>query len=424
MPDPQATDPDSITEQDVKAFARSYTLFNDTLTKLQDAYRSLECRFDTLNRELEETNRRLQSSLEEKERLSGYLENTLESLGSGVIAVDTEGRITLFNRAASALLEWPVGDARNLRCEEVLGDGSEDLLRALNTGEGVQGGEKTLSARDGREIPVRYSTTCLRSGDGDVIGGIETFEDISKLQELSRQASRVSTLTALGEMAATVAHEIRNPLGGIGGFAGLLERDLEVDDPRRRLVKKMIEGVESLNRLVTNLLNYTRPLQLNLRPIDFIQVVEDCIGFFEIDAGNLLEQIEVDRRYAAPEIQCQVDPEQIQQIALNLLHNAVQAMPGGGQLTIGITEVDAEADERTSLTTSCIALTVADTGMGMTPEVQSKLFMPFFTTKEDGNGLGLATARKVIEAHRGDILVESEPDQGSAFTIYIPTSLQ
>ena len=214
--------------------------------------------------------------------------------------------------------------------------------------------------------------------------------------------------------------QIPNPLGGIGGFAGLLERDLAVDDPRRRLVKKIVEGVESLNRMVTNLLNYTRPLQLNLRPVDFVEVVEDCMGFFEIDAGTRLENIELQRDYPREGLHCRTDPEQIQQIVLNLLHNAVQAMPSGGRIKVGVGEADGGDNALTGLTGPCVTLSVADSGVGMSDEVREKLFMPFFTTKEDGNGLGLATAKKVIEAHGGEILVDSAPQEGSSFTILIP----
>ncbi|MDP6779643.1 MAG: ATP-binding protein, partial [Candidatus Latescibacteria bacterium] len=124
--------------------------------------------------------------------------------------------------------------------------------------------------------------------------------------------------------------------------------------------------------------------------------------------------------YEREELVCRIDPEQIQQMVLNLLHNAVQAMPSGGELRVGLTEADAGDDERTELSGTCMVLTVTDTGVGMTEEVKSKLFMPFFTTKEDGNGLGLATAKKFVDALGGDVAVESEPDQGSAFTIYFP----
>lgn len=402
------------------AFAESAARFAETLSRLETAHRALERRFDALNRELEATNARLQQSLVEKARLSADLNNILESLGSGVIVVDREGVVTRFNPAAAAIFDCTPADAAGRSCAEVLGEAAADLQEALATGRPVRTQEKVLIRPDGRRVPVRFTTACLRGPGGETIGAVETFEDISQLQELSRQASRVSTLTALGEMAATVAHEIRNPLGGIGGFAGLLERDLDVNDPRRRLVKRIMEGVASLNRMVTNLLNYTRPLQLNLRPVDFVEVVEDCIGFFEIDAGTRLDEIDLRRQYAAQPIPCRTDPEQIQQIVLNLLHNAVQAMPGGGWLQVGVCEIDAAGDPRTELARPCVALTVADSGTGMTEEVKSKLFMPFFTTKEDGNGLGLATAKKVIEAHGGDILVDSAPDRGAAFTIFLP----
>ena len=409
-----------ITEAEVGAFTESYALFTQTLSRLEASYRTLEQRFDTLNRELESTNRQLQQSLSEKERLSSYLNDILESLGSGVLAVDTEGSITLFNRAASTILGWSTQEALGRPCGDVLKEGAAELSYTLATGNRVYSQEKTLPRPDGRCVPVCFNTSRLHNAKGEVIGAVETFEDITQLQDLSRQVSRVNTLTALGEMAATVAHEIRNPLGGIGGFAGLLERDLPVDDPRRRLVKKIIEGVAGLNRMVTNLLNYTRPFQLNLRPVNFVEVVEDSIGFFEIDAGARLEDIDLQRDYVLQELPCRIDPEQIQQIVLNLLHNAVQAMPEGGQIHIDIFETDAALDSRTDLSDACVAFSVGDTGIGMSEEVKANLFMPFFTTKEDGNGLGLATAKKVIEALGGDILVESEPNRGSAFTILIP----
>jgi PAS domain S-box-containing protein len=411
--------PSAVSSEEVGAFAESYDLFAETLSRLEGSYRTLSERFNALNQELEGTNRRLQESLSEQERLSGYLNNLLESLGSGVVAVDGEGCTTLFNRAASDMLGVAPDDAIGKPVSQVLGEAGAQLALALEGAAPVRSAEKTLQDQAGRAVPVRYSTSRIASAGPAPAGAVETFDDISQLQELSKQASRVSTLTALGEMAATVAHEIRNPLGGIGGFAGLLERDLDVEDPRRRLVKKIVEGVESLNRMVTNLLNYTRPLQLNLRPVDFLEVVEDCLGFFEIDAGNRLDNVELCREFPMGTVPCKTDPEQIQQIVLNLLHNAVQAMPSGGQIRVGVSEADERA-EAGGLSGPCITLIVVDSGIGMTDEVKEKLFMPFFTTKEDGNGLGLATARKVIEAHGGEILVDSVPHQGSTFTLFIP----
>ena len=392
----------------------------ETLHRLQAENEDLKQRFDVLTKELKTSRSQFQKNLTEKIHLDTYLTGILENLGSGAITVDLNGRITLLNQTAAIVLGHAAADVLGRSCETVLGEQAAHLRLTLEKGRDFQNQEKTLTDARGRAIPVRFSTTCLHTDTGEVLGAVETFEDLSRLQELAEQASRVNTLTALGEMSATIAHEIRNPLGGIGGFAGLLERDLDVDDPRRRLVKKIIEGIGGLNKMVSSLLNYTRPLQLNVRSVDIVGVVEDCLGFFEIDAGSRMDEIEIERHYDADILPCKADPEQIQQIVLNLLHNAVQAMPGGGSLKIDLADLDAHQDERTDLNKPCVSLTVSDTGMGMSEEVKSKLFMPFFTTKEGGNGLGLATSKKVIEAHGGDIAVESAKDKGAAFTIFIP----
>ncbi len=355
----------------------------------------------------------MQSSLEDENRLSAYLESMLEGLSSGIVAVDTANRVTLINEAAASLLECRPESILHEPAETVLGDAASLLHLTITAGEGVSEQDRELTATEGHSRPVRFKTACLRSRDGTVLGALAIIDDVSQMRELSRQASRVSTLTALGEMSATVAHEIRNPLGGIGGFADVLARKLEPDDPRRRLVVKITEGIDRLNSVVSNLLTYTRPAQLNLRPVE---VVEDCVGFFEID---------VQRDYTVEKLPCQIDPEQVQQIVLNLLHNAVQAIPESGWVRIQVRSEDDAAGlyewEETATPSSPVAvLSIADSGIGMTKDIQAKLFRPFFTTKEDGNGLGLATAKKIIEAHGGAIDVQSKPRKGTEFSVILP----
>lgn len=268
----------------------------------------------------------------------------------------------------------------------------------------------------------------------------QTESDLRQSQtervRLEDQVSRMNTLAALGQMAATVAHEIRNPLGGIAGFAGLLERDLTVDDPRRKWVKKIIEGVSSLNSIVTGLLHYTRPVRLNVHRVDIVNLIEESASFVEIDLARRDGQtISIARVYEVPGAACLVDPEQMQQVFLNLLQNAAQAMPEGGTITVSVrTEPETRGRGDTGnppLSPSpplpvgeegrgWVEVEVADTGEGMSEEVQRQLFTPFFTTKENGTGLGLATARKIIEAHRGTIRVTSETGRGSAFAVALP----
>lgn len=408
-----------VDAEEAKEFATSYVAFNEALAKLETSHKSLEQHFDSLNKELEDTNRQLQKSLEDKEHLTSYLQNILESLGTGVIAVDPDNRITHCNAAAADMLGHDVQKILGIDAEHALGDASGLLDLTVQTGQSVDQ-ERVLRTRQGTEFPVRFKTACLTDSDGLVIGGLGIIEDITRIRELTDQASRVSTLTALGEMSATVAHEIRNPLGGIGGFAEVLIRKLEPDDPRRQHVTRIIEGIDRLNGVVSNLLNYTRPTQLTTRPVNFVEVIEDCLGFFEIDSGARAEEIELQRQFESEEIVIEVDPEQIQQIVLNLLHNAVQAIPGTGWIRAEIhTRPDGDPVQD-GIDPPFLVFSVADSGMGMNEETRSKLFRPFFTTKEDGNGLGLATAKKIVEAHGGSMLVRSALGEGTQFDVLLP----
>lgn len=400
-----------------EAFTDSYLLFKETTRKYREAYSELYEKFESLNLKLEETNLELRKRVEEKDQISNYLNNILESLSGGVVVVNPEGDITLFNHAAEAITGRTQEEVVFQPYAKVIGlDAGRDksVLHTLESGNGLSNQEKELKRADGHNISLGFSTSLVRDNEGHVLGAVEVFNDLTEVKSLEAELQRVHTLAALGKMAATVAHEIRNPLGGIAGFAALLERDLEGEDPRRRLVHKITEGVARLNRIVTSLLNYTRPLKLNRHPVDLAYMVEEAAAFFEIDPERKRENIAIRRNFPAEPTVCAIDPEQFQQIVLNLLQNATQAMPEGGYIDIEIA-VDLEADQKHRA-----LLCIRDTGIGMDAEVQEKLFTPFFTTKEDGTGLGLVTSKKIIDAHGGAIRVESELGNGTCFTISLP----
>ena len=396
-----------------EAFADSYVLFNETTRKYMEAYKQLEEQFEFLNIKLEETNKELRHSLEEKDRVSNHLNNILESMSGGVLVVNLEGDITIFNRAAESITGMTYEQVLNQPYETigVNGEPEASVLYTLKTGISLTNREKELQRSDGQLIPLGFSTSPVLDNDGKVMGAVEVFNDLTEVKRLESELQRVHTLAALGEMAATVAHEIRNPLGGIAGFAALLERDLDVQDPRRRLVQKITEGVGRLNRIVSSLLTYTRPLKLNMHPVDLATLVEESAAFLKIGLRRTRDDIVINRHFPTDSPVCSVDPEQFQQVILNLLHNATQAMPEGGDVDIEIRQDPAD---------SGFVLCVRDQGMGMSDDVQAKLFTPFFTTKEDGTGLGLVTSKKIIDAHGGEIRVESRPDEGTSFFISLP----
>jgi signal transduction histidine kinase len=250
---------------------------------------------------------------------------------------------------------------------------------------------------------------------------LELKETNDKLKHMEQEMMRVKTLAALGEMAAVVAHEVKNPLGGIRGFAELLDRDLTPGDPRKRLVKKIMEGVETLDRIVLSLLDYTKPIKLNPHRVEMEKFIDEVINFFEMDNSRKKTGIRIKKEYPPDEIRFYVDKEQFRQVLLNLLHNAVQAMPQGGEITVALNR-EAESSDLYPNRKNMLVLDVSDMGMGMSKTTQEKLFTPFFTTKEQGTGLGLSTVKKIVEAHQGDIRVKSEPGKGTSVRIRLPMS--
>jgi signal transduction histidine kinase len=254
---------------------------------------------------------------------------------------------------------------------------------------------------------------------GDLSLQLKEAED--KLKHMEREMVRVKTLTALGEMAAVVAHEVKNPLGGIRGFAELLDRDLTPDDPRKRLVRKILEGVETLDRIVLSLLDYTKPIKLNPQKVEMVRFMDEVINFFEMDSSRKRSDIRIRKKYPPEDLGFHLDPEQFRQVMLNLLRNAEQAMPQGGEITVALNREDESSDHHPT-GKNMLILDVSDTGTGMSKTTREKLFTPFFTTKEQGTGLGLSTVRKIVEAHRGDIQVKSEPGKGTSVRIKLPLS--
>jgi signal transduction histidine kinase len=230
-----------------------------------------------------------------------------------------------------------------------------------------------------------------------VLGAVEISTDLTNIKQMQNQMQHAKTLAALGEMSATVAHEIRNPLAGIGGFAGLLERDLDGDDPRRALVKKIVQGVSSLNKIVSNLLVYTRKMELNVLRVDFVSWMEDILNYAEVEIAKENKDIAIVRDYGFGKMEARIDPEKLQQVFLNLIFNAIQAIEGKGAITI-----KADLDERDFL-----RVAVIDDGKGIPADIQGKIFNPFFTTKEQGTGLGLAIVQRIVALHGGEITVAS-----------------
>ena len=375
-------------EPDVKALTEAFALFTHSTQKLEEAYQLLQVRATELGQELAAKNHELALT-------NDYLNYILESMSDGVITIDTVGKITKFNQAASQVLGY--------EAVEVVGASFRTLFdREFRLP--ITTGTTRLRARSGRHVSVMERDAPIADRANCHIGTVKVFQDLTEIEALREQVRQRERLAAIGEMAATVAHEIRNPLGGIRGFAALLARDVSETDPRARLVEKILAGVKLLDRVVGDLLEYTRPIELQLRPVSCQDLLEAVMAFFETGEKT----IEITQSIP-PTLKMLADPDKIKQVLLNILLNAAQSIEREGTIQI---VADADADY--------VTLQVTDSGSGIREEDLERVFSPFFTTKERGTGLGLAIAAKIIEGHAGTLKVESTFGTGSTFSIRLP----
>lgn len=380
---------------------------------LGDAAREMELRMLEMTRELEIKDRLLTGNILQMERLAGKLRQILASMSSAVLMIELDGYLSEANPRARQLLG--IGDdlpmlAANVLPEplqnivdEVVGEGRHVSLDALIL-EGPQG-SKT----------VRVECRLVRDDMGHPIGVLQMLDDQTHLVYMERRLEQSRTLAALGEMAASVAHELRNPLGGIGGFAALLKDTLPPEGDAFRYATKIIEGVNGLNKVATNLLAYTRTVDARLQRLELRTLLREVLSFIQIEIEQEGLPLGLEVELGSRELPVRMDPELMRQSFLNLLKNAVQAFERHeGRLGLRVRTIsDGSGLER-------VEVDVWDTGPGIPPQLQAKLYNPFFTTRAKGTGLGLAIVRKNVELHGGDVTLRSKPGQGTCFSVQLP----
>jgi two-component system sensor histidine kinase PilS (NtrC family) len=324
---------------------------------------------------------------------------------SGLITLDTAGRITFANPVALELIGGEELVGRAIR--EVFPLVGRTLADPARPSE-VRRAESRVELH-GRDGYIGWSISPLRDAQGQLIGHTFTFLDITRIKEMELSMQRSQTLAVVGEMAAAVAHDIRNPLTAISGAVQLLAMGPTLSDEQRRLMAIVERETEQLNKWIGQFLDYTRPLELEPQRLNLTQLVSDSVSVFRQDQVQCGIRVGLD----APEpIQVTGDASRLKQVLWNLLTNAAQAMPDGGAIDISVARSERDAD--------MAELVVADEGMGVDPAHMDKLFRPFFTTKERGTGLGLATVHRIVEQHGGEISVEPRAVRGTMFRVKLP----
>lgn len=381
--------------------------------ELDSPFFALQRQRDTLNKKLQEAHLKLNNAEGELDLITFYLNNILSHISQGLIFINFNGQITTCNQSAERLLGIEgehilFQTFKQFFPDELFGF---SMQRALTEKNAPQKSFATVT-RNGIKIELELETSFVLHGNPALFnilqGIIVLMRDITDVKRLQESVQRKDRLYALGEMAAKVAHEIRNPLGSIKGFASLLERDLKDLPLQHRMAKDIMEGVNHLNVLVTNILRYATPYHPEFKLIDLISLVRDLCRQVEADAA-LHAKIRLEFHSSIHELLLSADEGLLRSALLNLIANAIQAMPQGGVISLYVFREGQEA-----------IIKVKDTGTGIPPENLKKLFSPFFTTKERGHGFGLAEVHKVIQIHFGTIDVDSELGKGTTFTFMLP----
>jgi PAS domain S-box-containing protein len=381
-------------QEGVQHLSRAFALFSQEAARLKSAYARLQERFETVNQELG-------GKVAELSRLTHYLHNILRNISDAIVFVDLEGTVTMVNEAAQRLLK--------IRGEEVLfkkfWENFSDEAFGFSMREALKFGiaHKLLYRKE-----MEISTSFVYEGPKVYHGMIVVLRDIGEKQKLQLMANRNDRMKELGAVAATVAHEIRNPLGGIRGYASLLYRDLEEMPHLQEMAGLIVEGTKTLEKVVSAVLQYSRPVEIQPQTVEMGAWLKGVGKFLKVDPAfppNVKLSLHVpDAPLLAP-----IDPAALKSALLNLAFNAFQAMPKGGELTISLLKME-----------HSYQIAVSDTGIGIEEENLKHLFSLFFTTKQKGNGLGLVETQKIVQAHFGNIDVRSQLGKGTTFTLTLP----
>ena len=395
----------------------------DEIGRLAAAFNHMAVQLVQQRGALEETNAELQRHVVELVDLKSYTDNILASLTNGIVSVDLDGRVVTLNPAAELLTGFFKGEVAGRYCSEAFAHTpqlSDILMETLASHAPIASVPLTLRRRNGSTVPIELSTAPLKGGEGKDLGVIGVLRDLTLVRQLEHDLRRSDQLAALGTLAAGLAHEIKNPLTSLLTFTRHLER--RFDDPhfREKFHNVVPRELERINGIVERLLELARPARMSLALVRLPVLLDRVVELY----GNQIEarQIVVVREYARDVPPLQADAEALYRVVVNLVANAVDAMEGGGRLTLraGWSESRDPLPPRRRPPDRRMKFEVEDTGPGIPASEGDRIFTPFYTTKEGGTGIGLALAHKIVEEHGGTIAFRGGRAGGTVFTVVLP----
>jgi PAS domain S-box-containing protein len=359
---------------------------------------------------------RLQKELIETKN---FLESIVEKAGDAISVVDLEGKVLYWNEGAEKIYGYTKEEVlgKNLsqflypRDEKLKAEeekSMEKLMVRIKTGEVIPNVEVKRQTKDGKEIITSMTISPLKDAEGRIVGASRICKDVTHLKKAEERLVLAERLSSLGELTAGVAHELRNPLAGIKINTQVLSRKKDLPEMEKKVLNSTQEGIEKIQKIVDDMLHFAKPKASHFKQEEINEVVESSLTILQtkLKKGNISSVFE-----GAPGLpKLSIDIHQIQQVLINLMLNAIQAMEDGGTLSIRTFLEDGDG----------VGIEVRDTGKGIPMAHLKKIFDPFFTTKSEGTGLGLSISAKILENHGATIDAASEEGKGSTFTIHFP----
>jgi PAS domain S-box-containing protein len=346
----------------------------------------------------------------------------VQTISSAIITIDGLGNITFVNQSALKILQYSLKELQGVKISHLFVDKEEaekivDQLRFERVV--FESKETQFKTKNNKIIPVGFSSTQYEQNcDKNKTGFILIFRNISMATNFRKQIERMDRLAMLGELAAGIAHEIRNPLGGIKTSAQVLEESFGLGDSRSELVMRIVKEVDRSNGLLKQFFNFAKPNRPKQDLYDIEMVID---GVYLLLAPKMKKKnIIFHKDFGADIPQVFIDDHQLEQVILNLFLNAIDAIKSKGKITVKTEIINAVKLFDEEKLKDCVAVCISDTGEGIASEKLEKIFNPFYTSKGDGVGLGLSISTRLLEENGGKIDVESKPGEGSSFTFYLP----
>jgi two-component system sensor histidine kinase PilS (NtrC family) len=350
----------------------------------------------------------------EFDKLDLLHQSIIEHVNAGIATIDLKGTIKSFNRAAEEITGFLFSEVEGRGINFVF----PGLFEAMSKigekdaeGEMTSRGETVITGKKNRDIILGFSASSLMDSSNSTIGSIVIFQDLTAIKEMEKELEKGKNLAIIGEMAAGLAHEIRNPLTALSGSIQLLKKNLDLEETDERLMQIVLRGRDQLEKLISNFLLLARPNLSDREVLDINNVINDVVESIRYDPawnGSIKLELELCDDLSMPG-----NRTEIKQMIWNLILNAIQAMPGGGTLRVGTKTISTSRKKY-------LEILISDTGYGIEKEKTNKIFTPFYTTKDRGTGLGLAIASRIAGSHGGEIKIESEVERGTTCRVLLP----